>query len=400
MDRWFTLKNALVVFQVAASVALLGGTGIFLQMLDASRTQHAGFAIEGVAMLQTDVPYTGYSAPEARNFAEEIQRRVAAIPGVQSAALTRGLPMEVTGAQVVVDSAPAGPATTAGAIWAGPSYFESLRIPILYGRAIDERDRRDTPLAAVVSDAMARQSFGTPDAVGRRFRLESDANTWFEVVGVARDTGTADLQGDLVDPTPQLFYRSFTQSDLPPETVVARSSFDAAALVGSMQRVVRAANPTLPVVSALTMAQYLEKSLVVPKSAATLLGGLGALGLGLAGIGLYALVAFRVSRQSREIGIRIALGARSRQVVWTVTREVAVLVGAGTALGLGLSLLAILALRAFSAPAPGVSLYRPTADPLMLLSIAAFMGAVGLAAAFMPAWRAARLDPMIALRRD
>ena len=151
---------------------------------------------------------------------------------------------------------------------------------------------------------------------------------------MARDTGTADLQGDLVDPTPQLFYRSFAQWDLPPTTVLARTSLDAAGLVGAMQRELRAVNVTLPVISAKTMAQYLEESLVAPKAVATFLGALGALGLCLAGIGLYAVVAFAVSRRSREIGIRMALGARSQQVVWTVAREVALLVGVGTGAGL------------------------------------------------------------------
>ena len=400
---WLTLKNAVVVFQVAVSVVLLGGTSIFLQMLSASRAQRVGFAVDGVAMLETDARYAGYSAAEARNVSEEIRRRVAAISGVQSAVLTRGLPMQVTGMRLVVEGAAAGPdivSRVAGAIWAGPGYFEMLRIPILYGRAIDERDRRDTPRVAVLSETMARQYFGTVNAVGRRFRLEQDANAWFEVIGVARDTGTADLQSDLVDPTPQWFYRSFTQWDLPPNTVVARTSFDAAGLIGAMQRELRAVNVTLPVISAKTMAQYLEESLVAPKAVATFFGGLGALGVCLAGIGLYAVVAFAVSRRSREIGIRMALGARSQQVVWTVAREVALLVGVGTGAGLALTLVAILALRAVTVSTPGISLYRPTADPVALLSIAAFMAMVGLAAAYMPARRAARIDPLVALRRD
>jgi len=412
--RWLTLKNALVVFQVAVSVVLLGGTSIFLQMLSVSRSQRVGFAVDGIAMLETDARYAGYSATETRNVYEAIRRRVAVIPGVQSAVLTRGLPMQTDGMRLVVDEvgAVAGPDIVSGVsgvsrvavgIWAAPGFFDLLRIPILYGRAFDDRDRRDTPRVAVISETMARQYFdavNSASAVGRRFRFEQDTNSWIEVIGVVRDTGTADLTGDLVDPHPQMFYRSFAQWDLSPTTVLARTSLDAAGLAGAMQRELRAVNITLPVVSAKTMTRYLEDSLLAPKAVATFLGGLGAIGLCLAGIGLYAVVAFAVSRRSREIGIRMALGARSQQVVWTVARDVAVLVGVGTGFGLTLSLLAILALRLVAVSTPGISLYRPTADPVALLSIAAFMAAVGMAAAFIPARRAARMDPLVAIRRE
>jgi hypothetical protein len=182
-----TLKNSLVVLQVAVSVVLLGGTGIFLQMLSASRTVRTGYAIDGVAMIETDARYAGYSATEARNAFEEIRRRVAAIPGVQAAVLTRGL--QTDGARVVVEgaTAAAGPddVSRVGVNWAGPGYFDTLRIPILFGRALDERDRHDAPRVAVISETMARQYFGAGNAasaVGRRFRLErdTDANAWIE----------------------------------------------------------------------------------------------------------------------------------------------------------------------------------------------------------------------------
>jgi predicted permease len=400
--RWFTVRNALVAFQVAVSVLLLGGASLFLQMLNASRTQRVGFAVDGVAMVETDTRYAGYSAAEATRAYEELRRRVAAIPGVHSAVLTRGLPMQTTGTPVVVQTAgpDAGASMAAGAIWAGTGYFDLLRIPVLYGRPIDERDRRDTPRVAVISETMARRYFGAVDAVGRRFRVEKETDTWMEVVGVVRDTGTADRQGDLIDPTPQLFYRSFAQWDLPPTTVLARTSLDAVGLAGAMQRELRGINAALPVVSSQTMAQQLEGSLLAPRAVAAILAALGALGLALAGIGLYAVIAFAVSQRSREIGIRMALGAQSRQVVWSVTREVAALVGVGTGAGLILSLLAILGLRAAAAPAPGISLYRPAADPVALLAIAAFMAAVALAAAYVPARRAARMDPLAALRHD
>ena len=212
---------------------------------------------------------------------------------------------------------------------------------------------------------------------------------------MARDT-----RADLIDPKPQVFYRSFAQCDLLPTAVYARTSLDATGLVGAMQRELRAVNATLPVTSAKTMAQYLDESLVAPKAVATFFGALGALGVCLAGIGLYAVVAFAVSRRSREIGIRMALGARSQQVVWTVAREVALLVGLGTGVGLALTLVAIFALRAVTVPTPGISVYRPTADPVALFSIAAFMAMVALAAAYMPARRAARMNPLAALRHD
>jgi predicted permease len=400
--RRLTLKNALVVFQVAVSVVLLGVTSIFLQMLSVSRTQHVGYAVDGVAMLETDARYAGYSEVEATSMYADLRRRVAAIPGVESVALTAGLPMQTNGSLLIVDGGgpTAGSAVRASWIWAGPGYFDTLQIPLLYGRAFDERDRPDTARVAVISETMARRYFGAVNAVGRRFRFELDSNSWLEVIGVARDTGTASLAEDLTDPQRELFYRSFTQSGRPATTVIARTSVDAAGLVGAMQRELGEANAALPVITAKTMAEYLEDSLLASKTIATVLGGLGALGLGLAGVGLYAVVAFGVSRRSREIGIRMALGARSREVVSTVAREIAVLVGVGTATGLTLSLLAIQALRIVTVPAPGISLYRPTADPVALLAIAGFMTMVGLVAAYLPSRRAARMDPLVALRHD
>ena len=309
--------------------------------------------------------------------------------------------MQTNGTPVVTDDADATVASSAaaGAIWAGPGYFDLLRIPILFGRPLDERDRPDTPRVAVISETMARQYFGGVNVVGRRFRGEREPNGWMEVVGVARDTGTADLGGDLVDPTPQLFYRSFAQSGLAPDTVLARTSLDASAILGPMQRELRTVNPTLPAIAVKTMAQYLDDSLLVVQSIGMFMGVLGALGLSLAGIGLYAVVAFAVSRRSREIGIRMALGARSQQVVWTVTRDMAALVAAGTGVGLILSLVAISAIRAVRVTTPGVSLYRPTVDPAALVAIALFMAIVAIAAAAVPARRAARMNPLVALRR-
>ena len=302
----------------------------------------------------------------------------------------------MNGQRVVLEGTRAEePALHAGMFWAGPGFFETLRIAVLYGRAFDRRDRPETARAAVINETMAREYFGAVNAVGRRFRLDSGPDSWMEVIEIVRDTGT-----DLLDPVPHVFYLSFTQSGALPTAIVARSSQNAETLLTAMQRELRSVAATLPIVTAKTMAQDRQDALNGPRVVAASLTALGGLGVVLASIGLYALVAFAVTRRSREIGIRMAIGARSGQVVWTVVRGVAGLVGLGTALGLGFSVLATLALRAAYAPAPGVSLYRPTVDPVGLLAIAIIMGAVGAAAAFVPARRAASIDPLLALRHE
>jgi predicted permease len=403
--RRLTLKNALIVVQVAVSVLLLGGTSIFLQMLEATRAHRVGFAVDGVAMLETDLRFAGYSESQARTVYDELLRRIEAIPGVESAALLRGLPMDANSVPIVVDrtAGQAGSDVYAAVIDAGPGFFETLHILPLYGRVFDARDRADTPRVAVITEMMARQFFGAVNAVGRRFRLENDPNSWTEVIGVVRDTGTGRFDDDVLDPIAPPFYRSYTQSGALPTTVIARSSGSAAALLAAMQRELRAVDVTLPAITAKTMAQSLEESQVAPKAVATLLGVLGGLGLVLASIGLYAVVTFAVAKRWHEIGIRMALGARSQQVVWSIARGVAGLIGVGTGIGLVLSVLAMLALRASSTGDIGVgtiAVYRPSVDPVALLAIAAFMAMVGLAAAYVPARRAARMDPLVALRHD
>jgi putative ABC transport system permease protein len=404
--RRLTLKNGLIVFQVAVSVLLLGGTSIFLQMAAAARALRVGYAVDGVAMLETDLRFAGYSENDTRRVFNELLRRIEAIPGVESAALLRGLPMGVNSVPIVVDGGAGQQGSTVEAvvIAAGPDFFDTLRIPLLYGRVFDVRDRADTPRVAVITDRMARQYFGAVDAVGRRFRSPNDPSSWTEVIGVVRDTGTGDFDDDVLDPIGPPFYSSYLQSGALPTTVIARTSGDAAPLVAAMQRELRAVDVTLPVVTAQTMAQKLERGQAAPKAIATLFGALGGLGLVLASIGLYAVVAFAVARRSREIGVRMALGARSQQVVWSIVRGVAGLIGIGTGVGLVLLVVVMLVMRAGSGSADigigSLSVYRPSIDPVAPLAIAAMTAIVGVAAAFVPARRAALMDPLVALRHE
>jgi macrolide transport system ATP-binding/permease protein len=404
--RRLTLKNALIVVQVAVSVLLLGGTSIFLQMLQATRTHRVGFAVKGVAILETDARFAGYSESAATAVYDTLLRRVLAIPGVESAALLRGQPMDVNGVAIVVDNATGerGSEVRSAMIDAGPGFFETLRIPLLYGRVFDARDRADSPRVAVITDRMARQYFGAVNAIGRRFRSPNDPNSWMEVIGVVHDTGTGNFDNDVLDPIAPPYFRSYAQAGGPPTTVIARTSGDAAALIAAMQHELRAVDITLPVIAANTMAQRLANSQVAPQAVATFLALLAGLGLLLASIGLYAVVAFAVTRRSREIGIRMALGARSHQVVSKIARGVAGLIGIGTGIGLFLSVMVMLVLRTSSGSENigigNISVYRPEINPLALLAIAAVTVLVGILAAFVPARRAARMHPLAALRHE
>ena len=404
--RRLTLKNALIVVQVAISVLLLGGTSIFLQATAATRALRVGYAVDGVAMLETDWRFAGYSESAAKTAQDDLLRRIEAIPGVESAALLRGLPMVSTGMSIVVDSATGQPGSEVEfhMLEAGPGFFDTLRIPLLYGRVFDARDRADSPRVAVITETMARKYFGAVDAVGRRFRLKADPNSWTEVIGIVRDTGTGDFEDDVLAPIGPTYYRSYTQSGAQATTVLARTSRDAASLIAAMQRELRAVDITLPAITAKTMAQRLEESQTAPAVVATLFAILAGLGLVLASIGLYAVVAFAVARRSREIGIRMALGARSQQVVSSIARGVAALIAVGTGIGLFFTVLLMLVMRAGGGSADvgigHMSVYRPSIDPLALLGIAAVTALVGVAAAFVPARRATRLHPLVALRHE
>jgi predicted permease len=402
--RRLTLKNALIVFQVAVSVLLLGGTSVFLQMASAAGELRVRFAVDGVAMIETDLRFAGYTDDAARTVYDELLRRIEAIPGVESAALLRGLPMQGNSVPIVVDGTADedGAAVQAGTYEAGPRFFETLRIPLLYGRVFDSRDRADTPRVAVITERMAREHFGELNPVGRRFRSANDPSSWTEVIGVVADVGTGDFADDVLDPVSPPYYTSYTQAAASPTTVIARTAGDATALVAAMQRELRAVDAALPVMTAKTMAQTLAESQAQPRAISMFLGVLGGLGLMLAGIGLYAVVAFAVATRTREIGVRIALGARSRQVVWSIVRRVAELIAVGTGIGLVLAVLVMLGMRGVSGDSGigNIALYHPSIDPVALSAIAAITTLVGMAAAFVPGRRAARMNPLVALRHE
>ncbi len=403
--RGFTLNDMLVVAQVVLSCVLLVGAGVFLQWLASMETADVGFRVDGLAFVEADAALAGYSPDEAAVLYESWRAGVAALPGVESATLAAGPPtggldgpfatleLDVDGYVPSADEFVWGQWT-----WAGPGYFETLGLPPLYGRTFTQFDRPETPGVAVINERMARRYFGTPNAVGGRFRVVDRASgpedaargVELEVIGVVPDTRAWVLR----EPLPT-FYRSPSQAAALTPTVVARTSLDPVSLLPPMRRTLRELGGALPVLRARTMPQHVAAALGQSRAAGAVLGGLGALGLALASLGLYAVMAFGVSRRAREIGIRRALGAQRTHVIWTVSRNVATLIGVGLTLGLGLGWLSV---QGLAMVGTSLTLSVPSVEPLTFGLVTALRAAVGLAAAFFPARRAAKADPLVALR--
>ena len=340
-------------------------------------TADIGFPVDGLAFVETDAGLAGYTDDDAAALYETWRARVAALPGVESATLAVGPPTgELDGpfssSELDIGGYVRGEDefTSEQWTWAGPRYFETLGLLPLYGRTFTQFDRPETPSVTVISDRLARLYFGTPNAVGRRFRMVDRTGATdgvgLEVIGVVPDTRSWVPR----EPLPT-FCRPSSQAEASTPTVVARTTLDPIKLLPLMRQTLRDLGAELPVLRSRTMRQHIAAALDQPRAAGAFLGGLGTLGMGLASLGLYAVIAFGVSQQAREIGIRRALGADRTHVIWTVSRHVAALVGVGLAVGLGL---AWVSMRGVAAMATSLTLVVP---PPGLMTLGGGDGAAG-----------------------
>jgi predicted permease len=329
--------------------------------------------------------------PRALAVLEDLRRRIVALPGVDSAFVTTGLPVDGEfEKEFRLDGTKDDQLFEVEGRWAGPGYFQTLGIPVLFGRVFDERDSPESPEVIVVSEAFARQFFGTPNAVGKRIRF-ADADTKpVEIVGVVGNARSIDF---VADAPKKSLYRAAAQGGVMPTTIVARATQNEAELLGLLQQEVRRLNPELPVANALTMKQRQAMELVLFRIAVVFLGALGGLGLLLAGVGLYAVVAYAVAQRTNELGIRIALGARPGDLTWLVVRDVTALVVTGIAIGSALSWAGVTVFESSLAQIMGV-------NPLALAAVALMIVACGAAAAYVPARRAVLTDPIAAIRHQ
>ena len=386
------LTRSLLVAQVAISILLLVGAGLFLHTLDNLRRVDVGFAADGVLLFTVNPRLNGYDPARSVGLYHELLERLQAIGGVQAAALSR--PALLSGStnttRIVVRGEPLRPEDQREIhrMIVSPSFFEAMRVPLIAGRGFAAADDDAAPRVAIVNAAAARRYFPGGAAVGRRFGPTPETDDTLEVIGIVSDAKYTNLR----EAAPPTMYVPYPQD--PPTSGVAfelRTAGDPLGLVPAVRETVRQIDSTLPVTGIGTQAQNLEGRLTQERifaRAYALFGGLAAL---IAAIGLFGLMSHSVARRTPEIGIRMALGASGADMLRLIMGEALVLVGAGIALGLAG---VFAAGRLVAAMLYGVG----TSDAATLAGAAALMLVVAAAAAFVPARRAAAVDPMTALR--
>ena len=392
--RRVALRDALVVVQVAFTVVLLVVAGLLLRSLAKSQVADVGFQPERLALLSFDTDMVRYEPERGLRFWEEAVARVRNMPGVVAAATASpSIPFELNfnNQELLVDSrtyaeGQRGEVIENTAVSTG--YLETLGLRLIEGRDIADSDRPDTPLVALVNEAMARRYWNGQSAVGRTFTAARTTRT-YRIVGVVANQK---FHGVLEEPVPYVYFAA-PQRPARYNYLLARTAGDPNEVLVRMRRELLQLEPGLVFMGNSTMADNLAMSLMPARVGAWLATGFGALGTLLAAIGLYGVIAFSVARRTREIGVRMALGAQPSGVLGLVMRQGFGLAGVGLAIG---AVLAAAAASALSGLLYGITPFDPVAWALAVVTL---LGAAGLAN-LVPARRAMRVDPMTALRTE
>ena len=392
------LRQGLIVGEVALAVVLALGAGLLLRSFLNLQRVDSGLDAGSVVTMRLTLPQEKYRGGDAINaFFEELARRVEELPRIERAGLASQFPPQAfIRFRVIVDGAPppAGPTLPAAYVTvASRGYIPAIGMRLRAGRLFDERDSPTAPHVAIVNDAFVSRYLGGRAALGTRIRVGNDPQKAApaEIVGVVANTVNA---GASSAPMPEVFVPMEHGRDAWNQLfLIARTNGDPAAAVAAIRQAVAAIDPDQPIYAVQTLSQAFETDIVTQRVSAALVTIFAAVALTLAAIGIYGVTAYSVRTRTQEIGIRMAMGAERRVVVWMVLRQVFALVAAGLALGTG----AVLALGPFA----GSLLFGVTPiDPVTLASTSALLGAVALAAAWWPAWIASRVDPVVALRYE
>jgi predicted permease len=384
------LGKLLVISQVALSLLLLVGAGLFVRTLMNLQNLPNGYNAENTVRFEVDTAATGYKKDDSRLPAmlHDIEDNVKQIPGVEAAAFSffvfhQG---QSSGLAKVSEDLPEQQRTIRKNV-VGTDYFRAVGIPLVSGREFSAFDGPQSPKVAIISETMARRVFPNKSPLGQRFSV--DGNEEMEVVGVVRDA----KYGTLTEETPSMAYYPYTQKPQPLRNFVVRISGQPEEVIGSIRQAIKQVNRNVPIDVVETLSDHIDRSLVQQRLIARLALFFGLLALLLASIGLYGLMSYAVARRTKEIGIRIALGADKANVLWLILREVLILVVIGIVVGLAAALSTTKAATAL--------LFGLTPnDPLTIALATSLLLIVASVAGYLPARRAARVNPMVALRDE
>ena len=391
-NRLFNLRNALVSAQIALSLVALVGAGLFLRSLQHAQQISPAFDADHLAVLSFDLGAQGYTEERGRQFQQRLIERAASVPGVQAATVASTVPLFAGGfARTVFLEGQDTSDRRAGRLVqisvVGARYLETLGIPLLRGRTLVDTDQPNTPIAVVVNETMAKRFWPDQEALGKRFKFFGQDH-FTQVVGIAMDS-KYNFIGE--EPTP-FIYQSTTQVYQPQLSLFVKAARPSAAL-GTVRGEVQQLDRTLPLTGVFTLSDIFGQSLWAPRMAASLLAVFAGLSLLLAVIGIYGVMAYAVSLRTRELGIRMALGAGRSDVLRLVVMDGLRLTAMGVASGLAASLAVT---RLIVGLLYGVS---PT-DLVTFTVVPVLLAAAALGASYMPALRATRIDPMVALRYE
>jgi len=384
---WF--RSGLVVMQVSLSFVLLVGAGLLLQSLQRIRTTSPGFSTREVLETHVNLVSAGYDAPRAQTFQDALLERVQSLPGVESAAFGRMPPLSYgsySSCPIAVDGyqSPPEEQPTVEYNEIGPRYFATMGIPLLSGREFTRADDENAALVAIVNETMASHYWPAKNPIGDRFQVKG---RWLQVVAIAKDS-----KYESVRETPKpFFYVPLRQNFARSPDLFVRTHLSPETMATTLAREVHTLDANLALYEVISLQEQLDRSTSAQLVAVTLVGVLGGLALLLCAIGLYGVMSYSVSQSSRELGLRMALGAESSDLLRHVMSRGLTLTGTGVLLGVAVALALTRLL--------GHLLYKVSPrDPLVFGSAFLVMSLAALAACFLPAWRATRTDPARILR--
>jgi predicted permease len=380
-----------VVAQVAFTVVLLSAAGLFVRHLSNLENLNLGFRRDHILLVNLDPAHSGYEGERLARAYRELLARLEAIPGVRSATISAPTPLSGAAASrfANVEGHPERPEDRryTHLKWVAPKYFETLDTPLLAGRDFTFQDQGGARVA-IVNQAMARYYFGGADPIGKHITFDGDSKI-YEIVGVAGNENYYEI----LETALRMVYLNAFQEERVSSGFALRTNIDPAVVAPEVRRVVREVLKTVAVSKTTTLNDQIDATIVPERLIATLSGWFGALGALLAAIGLYGLLAYTVTRRINEIGIRMALGATRGDVVLMILRDAFVMVAAGLLLGAPIAMWG----RSFVA---GMMQDLPGKDALTIVFAVIAMIVVGLLAAYLPARRASRVEPMEALRHE